>query len=132
MSHAMLIRIFLGFIAASFLGFGLWSLLDPLGMTSRMDVSVSGQNAIYEMRGAFGGISLGGALLAAAGALKPARFERPALWFLAAYMGGYTISRAFSVIAGDAPTMSGWLFGGFEVGCFIITCIALRSRSKRA
>lgn len=124
----MLIRIFLAFIAVSFLGFGLWSLVDPLGMTSRMAVSVSGQNALYEMRGAFGGISLGGALLAAAGALRPARYERPALWFLAAYMGGYTLSRIFSVVAGDSPTVTGWAFGGFEVTCFILTCIALRVR----
>ena len=55
----MLIRLFLAFMALMFLAFGAWSLADPLGMTSQLDVTVSGPNAAFEMRGLFGGVSLG-------------------------------------------------------------------------
>ncbi len=126
----MLIRIFLALISILFIAFGLWSIADPLAMTTQLGVETSGPNNVFEMRGVFGGVSLGAAALAGAGALKPARFERPALWFLAAYMGGYTLSRLVSLVLGDSPTFSGWFFAGFEVLSFIITCIALRARQK--
>ena len=126
----MFTRIFLALIAALYIAFGLWSLIDPIGMTSRLDVNVSGQNALFEMRGVFGGVSLGAALLAAAGVLMPARYERPALLFLVAYMGGYTLSRCVSLVLGDTPTFNGWFFAGFEVLAFILACLALVMRRK--
>lgn len=124
-------RLFLGLIALLFLAFGLWSLFDPLGMTSQLGVETSGPNNVFEMRGIFGGVSLGAAALTGAGAVRPAQYERPALWFLAAYMGGYTLSRILSVILGDSPTFSGWFFAGFEVFAFVVTCAALRARGDR-
>ncbi|MEQ9314334.1 MAG: DUF4345 family protein [Henriciella sp.] len=126
----MLIRIFLGLICLSFIAFGVWSLTDPLGMTSQLGVETSGPNNVFEMRGIFGGVSLGAATLTGAGVLRPTQFERPALWFLAAYMGGYTLSRIVSALLGDNPTFSGWLFAGFEIDAFAITCLALRMRAK--
>ena len=126
----MLTRIFLGAIALLFLAFGLWSLLDPLGMTLQLGVETSGPNNVFEMRGVYGGVSLGAAGLTAAGALLPARFERPALWFLVAYMGGYTLSRIVSVFVGDSPTASSWMFASFEVLTFIVASVALRFRTK--
>lgn len=126
----MLIRIYLGLIALSFIAFGFWSLTDPLGMTSQLGVETSGPNNVFEMRGVFGGVSLGAAALTGAGALKPVQFERPALWFLAAYMGGYTLARFVSLILGDSPTFSGWFFAGFEVVAFALTCLALRARAR--
>lgn len=128
----MLIRLFLILIAIMFLAFGLWSISDPLAMTSRLDVDVGGPNALFEMRGIFGGVSLGAAMLTAAGAINPPRFERPALFFLLVYMGGYTLARFVSLILGDAPTSSGWTFASFEVVSFILACIALKARSNHA
>ena len=125
---AMLIRLFLALIAILFLVFGFWSISDPLAMTSQLDVTVSGPNAAFEMRGVFGGVSLGAAALTAAGAIQPARFERPALYFLLAYMGGYTLARIASLILGDSPTFNGWFFAGFEVLAFLLTLLALRAR----
>ena len=127
-SWGMLIRIFLALIALMFLAFGLWSISDPIAMTSQLDVTVSGPNAEFEMRGIFGGVSLAAAALTGAGAIRPARFERPALWFLAVYMGGYTLARLVSLILGDSPTASGWAFASFEIASFVLTCIALRLR----
>ncbi|MEM5518380.1 DUF4345 family protein [Henriciella sp. AS95] len=128
-STVMWTRLFLGLIALLFIAFGLWSLFDPLGMTAQLGVETSGPNNVFEMRGIYGGVSLGAAALTGMGALQPAKFERPALWFLAAYMGGYTLSRAVSLIAGDTPTATSWAFASFEVLTFILTCVALRSRS---
>jgi len=127
----MLIRLFLAFIALMFLAFGAWSLADPLGMTSQLDVTVSGPNAAFEMRGIFGGVSLGLAAMTAAGALRPAAFQRPALFVLLVYMGGYTLARTVSLLIGDSPTFSGWFFAGFEVLSFIVTIIALRASERR-
>jgi hypothetical protein len=126
----MLTRIFLGAIAILFVGFGLWSIIDPIGMTSRLDVTVTGSNAAFEMRGIFGGVSLAAAGLTGAGALMPARFERPALWFLIVYMGGYTLARLVSLIVGDSATFNGWAFASFEVLSFILASIALIKRRK--
>ncbi|WP_084397296.1 DUF4345 family protein [Henriciella aquimarina] len=126
----MLIRLFLTLIALLFLVFGLWSISDPLGMTSQLDVEAGGPNAAFEMRGIFGGVSLAAAALTAAGAIRPERFERPALYFLAVYMGGYTLARFASLIMGDSPTLNGWAFASFEVVSFALTCLALRARSR--
>lgn len=125
----MIIRIFLAAIAVMFFAFGFWSLTDPIGMTERLDVTVSGPNAAFEMRGIFGGVSLGAGLMSAAGAVFPVRFERPALYVLLVYMGGYTIARLFSLLIGDDATLNGWLFASFEVLTFILTAAALRIRS---
>ncbi|MGB3625485.1 MAG: DUF4345 family protein [Henriciella sp.] len=127
----MLVRIFLGLISLMFVAFGLWSIADPLGMTAQLGVETSGPNNIFEMRGIYGGVSLGAAALTGAGALRPASFERPALWFLAAYMGGYTLSRLVSVIMGDSPTFTSWMFASFEVLSFALTCLALNARKNR-
>ena len=126
----MLTRIFLALIAILFTGFGLWSLIDPIAMTSRLDVNVSGPNALFEMRGIFGGVSLAAAGLTAAGAAMPARFERPALWLLVVYMGGYTLARLVSLIVGDSPTFNGWAFASFEVFSFVLASLALIVRKE--
>jgi hypothetical protein len=128
---SMLIRLFLALMALMFLAFGGWSLADPIGMTGQLDVVVSGPNAAFEMRGIFGGVSLGLAAMTAAGALRPAAFQRPALFVLLVYMGGYTLARTVSLLIGDSPTFSGWFFAGFEVLSFIVTIIALRASERR-
>ncbi|MAN72830.1 MAG: hypothetical protein CME85_10370 [Henriciella sp.] len=126
----MLTRLFLGLIALMFLAFGLWSIIDPIGMTSRLDVTVSGPNAAFEMRGIFGGVSLAASILTGVGALSPARFERPALWFLMVYMGGYTLARLVSLIVGDNPTFNGWAFASFEILSFVLAALALNVRKQ--
>ncbi|MEL7454840.1 MAG: DUF4345 family protein [Pseudomonadota bacterium] len=122
-------RIYLAAMALMFLAFGAWSLLDPLGMTAGLGVDVGGANGTFEMRGIFGGVSLGAAGLCAAGAAR-AEMTRPALWFLIAYMGGYCIGRAASVVIGDLPTLGTWRFVAFEAATFVISIIALRQTTR--
>ncbi|KDA00972.1 hypothetical protein HOC_17951 [Hyphomonas oceanitis SCH89] len=127
---AMMIRLFLAAMAVSFAGFGLWSLLDPLGMTSSLGVHVSGPNAAYEMRGVYGGVSLGAAALMAAGALRQSML-RPALWFLITYLGGYVFARAAALLLGPAPTPDFYLFIAFESLGLILAAMSLRANAGR-
>jgi len=115
----MINRIFLALTALMFFAFGFWSISDPIGMTSRLGVDVGGISGVFEMRGVFGGISLGAAILCAIGALRE-RFEFPALCFIAAYMGGYVLGRGASFIYGDTALASNWYFAGYEAVMFVI------------
>lgn len=124
----MINRIFLTALALMFLTFGIWSITDPVAMTSQLGVEVGGPAGVFEMRGVFGGISLGGALMCMAGAIKPS-MTRTALWFVATYMGGYVIGRTASLIAGDTAPQNSWIFAACEAVVFVIA-IALLFRRK--
>jgi len=110
----MLTRIFLALVALAFTAFGFWALTSPLEMASQLGVDVSGPNGAFEMRGIYGGVSLGAAGLSAAGAALT-HMARPALWFLVAYMGGYCFARPVAWIMGGAPTSDFHAFIAFEV-----------------
>lgn len=125
----VIIRIFLLLTAAMFFAFGGWSILDPVGMTSQLGVIVGGISGTFEMRGIYGGVSLGAAALCLAGGLKQS-LSRPALWFIATYMGGYCIGRAASFFAGDTAEASSWMFAGFEAVMFVIAAILLSRPQK--
>lgn len=87
-------------------------------MTARLGVSAEGISGIFEMRGIYGGVSLGAAVLCLLGAAVR-KFEFPALCFISAYMGGYVIGRAASFLYGDTAMASNWQFAGFELVMFI-------------
>ena len=127
----MWIRVFLGLVALSFIAFGLWSLMDPIGMTGSLGVEVGGPNGAFEMRGIYGGVSLGAAALASAGALN-AGMVRPALWFLVAYMGGYCFARPLAWTMGSAPTQDFILFIAFEALVLLIALAGLFARRSDA
>ncbi len=125
----MMTRATLAIFALLFVAFGLWSLIDPVGMTGRLGVEVSGPSGIFEMRGIFGGVNLGFAGLMAAGALR-SDMIRPALWGMVAYFGGYMIGRAASFIAGDSAATSSWGFAGFELFGLLVAVLLLRKQAK--
>lgn len=112
-----------------FFAFGGWSITDPVGMTKQLGVEIGGVSGVFEMRGVYGGISLGGALLCLAGGFK-ADLERPALFFLVAYMGGYVLGRAASFVAGDSAMASSWAFAGFEAVVLILAVVLLRTAKE--
>ncbi len=122
-------RIFLALVALSFLAFGTWSLLYPIDMTSQLGVDVSGQNGSFEMRGIYGGVSLGTAVLCAAGAAT-ASMRRPALWFLATYMGGYCASRVAAFILDGPPSDYFYSFIAFEAAILVGAVLGLRSLAR--
>ena len=114
----MFTRFFLALTALMFVAFGIWSITDPVGMTARLGVSAEGVSGTFEIRGIYGGVSLGAAILCVLGAFR-SRFEFPALCFIAAYMGGYVIGRAASFAYGDTALASNWQFAGFELLMFL-------------
>ncbi|MEL7480491.1 MAG: DUF4345 domain-containing protein [Pseudomonadota bacterium] len=122
-----MIRAFLVLIGLMYVAFGVYSLVAPTAMTAGLGVDVSGPNGTFEMRGVFGGVSLGAAILCLAGAARQ-DMTRPALWFLVAYMGGYCLARLGSVLLGDWPTPSTWAFVAFEAASFILAVAALRTK----
>ncbi len=127
----MLVRAFLAMMALMFAAFGLWSLLEPVAMAASLGVEVAGPNGAYELRGIYGGVSLGAAALCAAGSLREA-MRRPALWFLVAYMGGYVFARAAALLLGPGPTPGFWPFVAFESVCALLAILALSAGRKAA
>jgi len=115
----MINRIFLALTGLMFIAFGFWSITDPVGMTARLGVSAEGVSGVFEMRGIYGGVSLGAAVLCVLGAALR-KFEFPALCFISAYMGGYVIGRGASFLYGDSAMASNWQFAGFELVMFVI------------
>jgi hypothetical protein len=124
----MINRVFLAATALMFFAFGFWSILDPVGMTARLGVEPGGISGVFEMRGVFGGVSLGAAMLCLLGAVRP-RVEFAALCFIAAYMGGYVIGRAASFFAGDTAQFSNWFFAGFEAVMFVLATALIARRT---
>lgn len=124
----MLVRAYLTLMAAMFAAFGLWSMLQPLAMTASLGVEVGGPNGAYELRGIYGGVSLAAALLCAAGAVG-GHLRRPALWFVAVYMGGYLFARAAALLLGPPPT--GYAaFIAFEAVSFLLAAASLRALAR--
>ena len=123
-------RLYLAAMALMFTAFGLFSLLRPEVLTSSLGVDIGGPNGTFEIRGIFGGVSLGAAGLCAAGAGRQS-MTRPALWFIIAYMGGYCLARAASVALGDLPTPSTWRFVAFEAISLIIAIVCLRTLDRQ-
>lgn len=97
-------------------------------MTARLGVSPEGVAGIFEMRGIYGGVSLGAALLCLLGGLR-ARFEFAALCFIAAYMGGYVLGRGASFFFGDTALASNWYFAGFELVMFVIAAVLVSRKA---
>ena len=122
----MMTRIFLALTALMFTAFGLWSITDPEGMTANLGVSIGGTSGVFEMRGIYGGVSLGAAALCGLGVVRD-RFAFPALCFIAFYMGGYVVGRAASFAYGDSALASNWQFAGFELVMFVIAAWRIRN-----
>lgn len=125
----MMTRIFLGLTALMFFAFGFWSITDPVGMTSRLGVEVGGPAGVFEVRGIYGGVSLGAAIMCLLGAVRSA-FSFAALCFVVTYMGGYIIGRAASFVVGDTAMTTSWIFAGYELvmGLIAVTLL-LRHRA---
>lgn len=122
-------RIFLALVGLMFVAFGLWSLMDPLGMASSLGVEVGGPNGAFEMAGIYGGVSLGAAALALAGAALT-NMTRPALWFLVTYMGGYCFARVVAWMLHGAPTSDFYAFIAFEAAVLVGAIASLLVRAR--
>lgn len=120
----LLPRAYLAVAGLAMGGFGIWFLLNPIGGAASLGLTIAGDNASFEMRGIYGGVHLGLAVVALIGAIRPG-FEQRGLWPLIAYFGGYTFARGFSLIIGEIPTGAFIFYAIFEAVMFVLAIATL-------
>lgn len=117
-------RLFLFIMGVGFAVFGTFALLNPLPLVASFGLEATGRHAAYELRGIYGGVSLGGAVLFTLGALYQS-LRRPALIFLLTYAGGYVFARIIGVFFDGLPEPYFFIFIGFEVVVAAIATVLL-------
>ena len=107
-------RIFLLVNAIGWAAFGLFSFFNPQVLIDLLGANTVSADGEFEIRSIYGGTSLGAAALFLAGFLKD-HMQRPALWFIVAYMGGYALARAGAVFFTGLPSANLIFFWGIEI-----------------
>ncbi len=118
-------RIFLLLQAIIFTAFGIYSFLNPQTTMDLLGAPEMSNMGIYEMRGIYGGVSIGAALLFWAGFFKT-NMQRPALYFILAYTGGYILARIAALPLDGMPYGKMPLFIAFEAISALIAFFLLR------
>ncbi len=85
-------RIFLLINAIGWSAFGLFCFVNPSVLVDLLGADMVSADGLFELRSIYGGTSVGAAALFLAGFLKKS-MQRPALYFIVAYMGGYAAAR---------------------------------------
>ncbi len=122
-------RLFLAFNALVFAVFGAVCLVNPAAMLEGIGAVMSGGDGIYEMRGIYGGVSLGIATLCAM-AVRRESLQRPALIFLLTYMGGYIFARIVGIYFDGLPAPKFFIFIVFEAVTGVIAWRLLKGMAK--
>lgn len=118
-------RLFLAFNVLAFGGFGLLMFFAPQTAVDFLGAPSVSADGFYELRGIYGGVSLGAALLFLAGVLKP-DMQRPALYFILAYTGGYALARIAALPLDGIPSARFRFFAGFEIVSALAALYLLR------
>lgn len=95
-------RLFLATNTLLFLGFGTYAFLNPDLIQSMMGASEMSSAGIYEIRSNYGGVSIGIGLMCLAASLNTS-LQRPALFVLMAYTGGYALGRVLALPLDGIP-----------------------------
>ena len=120
-----LTRIFLLLQGLFFAAFGLYAFFNPQVMIDLLGAPSMSAMGVYEMRGIYGGVSIGAALLFLSGFLKP-HMQRPALYFILAYAGGYVLARFAAIPLDGMPTSKMMGFVVFEIVSALIALYLIR------
>lgn len=118
-------KLFLILNMVIFFVFGAICLVNPQALLSGVGTVISGGDLLYEMRGIYGGVSLGAATLCLLGVLR-ADMARPALIFLLTYTGGYVFARIVGVGFDGLPQPVFYIFIAFEAFTAIAAFLLLR------
>ncbi|MCI5044257.1 MAG: DUF4345 domain-containing protein [Aquisalinus sp.] len=127
-----MLRLFLLLQTIIFAVFGTLMLLEPIELAARMGMEIGGRNGSFEMRGIYGGVSLGIAVLCLLGSLNVRQYARPALFMLITYMGGYIFARAAAIMLEGPPSAEFWVYIVFEAVTGLCALLLLRSDALRA
>lgn len=123
-----LTRLFLLVNAIGWACFGIYSFLNPETLMDMMGADRMNYDGIFELRSIYGGTSLGAAALFLAGFLKT-DLERPALYFIIAYMGGYALARLGATLMGGLPGSQLMGFWAIEIIGVMISVYLLGRKS---
>lgn len=123
-------RLFLALYALLFIAFGIYVFLQAPALAENVGYGTPNSNGFYEMRSNYGGVSLGIGLMCLAGAVAP-KFQRPALYTILAYTGGYALGRIIALPIDGVPSTSLIAYGIFEAVSALLA-FGLLSRSARS
>ena len=125
-----LVRVTLILAVAAFAGFGLATLVRPSAL-GVLGIELTRPAAATEIRAFYGGLELGLALFFARAAARPEWF-RPALFALAASLGGVALARAAGVVVDGSAGPLVLLLGATEAAGALLAVVALRRLPRDA
>ncbi len=120
-----LARILLGINAVFFIGYGILNLIWPAAMAAQVDLWLTPESSLIELRAAFGGAMLGVGVFFAWTLTQPGHTVA-GLIAMIAIIGGFAVGRAAGMLT-ETPVASihGWLLG-IEVVLVAAGVVALR------
>lgn len=118
--------LFLGLTALIFAAFGIAGLAVPAAIVESVGVSLAPDAVLVELRAIYGGMMLGGALLAAY--CMPVQRQRFGLVAIALVVGGTLAGRLLGLIWEPMPEGMGWVTG-FEA-LWTVFAVGLLSRTR--
>jgi hypothetical protein len=124
-----LARIFLALYALLFVAFGVYVFVQAPALAENVGYGAPNANGLYEMRSNYGGVSIGIGLMCLAGAMAP-KFQRPALFTIMAYTGGYALGRIISLPIDGIPSATLIAYGIFEAVSALIAYGLLSKQAK--
>ena len=107
-------RIFLLINAVGWAAFGLICFIHPNILVELLGANTVSHDGLFELRSIYGGTSLGAAALFFSGFLKE-HMQRPALYFIVAYMGGYAAARLGAALIMGLPGANLMGFWALEI-----------------
>ena len=124
-----MVRLFLALNTVIFGVFGAFAFLNPQVFAEMLGAPSVSSDGLYELCGIYGGVSIGAALLCLTGSARPS-MERPALYFLLAYTGGYVLARIGGLAFDGIPSMRLIGYATFEAVTALISIWLLNKRAK--
>jgi len=121
-------KIFLLIQGLGFGLFGLYCFFNPEFMMAGLGAPSMSGDGLYELRGIYGGVSIGGAMVILSGFFKQT-MQRPALFFILAYTGGYALARVAALPLDGMPGSQFYPFIGYEVVSALIAAYLLKKTS---
>lgn len=107
------------------MAFGVYVFLQAPALAENVGYGTPNSNGLYEMRSNYGGVSIGIGLICLVSVFA-ARLQRPALFVLLTYSGGYAMGRMIALPIDGVPSTSLIAYGVFETFSAILAYVLLR------
>lgn len=125
-----MVRVFLLLNAIFFLGFGVYAVLNAPLLAETLGMTDISSNGLYELRSNYGGVSLGAGIFFALATLRT-NLQRPALFFLFVYTGGYALGRVLALPIDGIPAQNLIAFALFEAITASLALLLLRHSARQ-